>query len=145
MYNVYYFMLPCFHYDKNSLSLPCLAIVNTYYSLFSVSVILSFIITFFAYLQIRADIRSIVTESIRDLEKKLKSDMRAAVQDLGSRRNITDGTGKLKISFAYFILEIVVKNFFFGIFLVDIIFLIIIFCCLKLSLQTYFDIINGRL
>jgi hypothetical protein len=42
--------------------------------------------------KIQGDIRSIVTESMRDLEKKLKADMQMMIADLGSRRNITDGT-----------------------------------------------------
>ena len=36
--------------------------------------------------KIKVDIRSIVTESMKDLERKLKSDMQNMIQDLGSKR-----------------------------------------------------------
>jgi hypothetical protein len=42
--------------------------------------------------KIHGDIRSVVTDSMRDLEKKLKADMQVMIADLGSRRNITGGT-----------------------------------------------------
>jgi hypothetical protein len=42
--------------------------------------------------KIQGDIRSVLTESMRDLEKKLKADMQVMIADLGSRRNITGGT-----------------------------------------------------